>query len=147
MTEKKQLIEDSVTEKQSESDTFILGAFEPLKDIVKGADELHLRQVALFLPGGREPIVIEGQDNIVIGRKDELRHINPDVDLTEQYAKKLGVSRIHAELVFVNFRYYVRDMGSMNGTWLNGKRLEAEDLIPVSSGDALRLGSLMIVVG
>lgn len=147
MTEKKHIIDESVTEKQSESDTFILGAFEPSKNIEKSADDLHLRQVALFLPGGREPIVIEGEDNIIIGRKDELRNINPMVDLTEQHAKKLGVSRRHAELVFVNFRYFVRDLGSMNGTWLNGKRLEEDEMLPVSSGDALRLGSLMIVIG
>lgn len=147
MEHKKSIVDESITEKQSESDTHILGAFEPPQDLVKGSDDLNLRQIALYVPGGREPIVIEGEDTITIGRKDELRGIHPTVDLTEQKAKRLGVSRKHAELVFVNFRYYVRDVGSMNGTWLNAHRLEKDELLPVSSGDALRLGSLMIVIG
>lgn len=145
MKHKKEIVDDSITEKQS--DTHILGAFEPPTDFVKSTDDLNLRQIALFLPGGREPIVVEDLDTIALGRKDELRGINPIVDLTDYHAKKLGVSREHAELVFVNFRYHIRDLGSMNGTWLNGKRLEPNDFLTVNSGDALRLGSLMIVIG
>jgi hypothetical protein len=147
MKQKKHAIEDSITEKQSESDTHIMGAFEPPKDLSKRSDDLNLREIALFLPDRAEPIVIEGHDTITLGRKDELRGIDPIVDLSDYHAKKLGVSRKHAELVFVNFRYYVRDLGSMNGTWLNGKRLNKSDLLLLSSGDALRLGSLMIVIG
>lgn len=145
MKHKKQIVEDSITEKQS--DTHIMGSFEPPTDFVKSTDDLNLRQIALFLPGGRDPIIVEDLDTILVGRKDELRGIDPSIDLTEYHAKKLGVSRKHAELVFVNFRYHIRDLGSMNGTWLNGKRLTPEDFPTISSGDALRLGSLMIVVG
>jgi pSer/pThr/pTyr-binding forkhead associated (FHA) protein len=147
MKQKKRVAENKVTDKLTESDTYILGAFELPKDTVKHSDDLNLRQIALFLPGGRKPIVVENHDTITLGRKDEVNEIDPVVDLTEYHAKGLGVSRKHCELIFVNFNYYVRDAGSMNGTWLNAKRLEPDDLLPVSSGDALRLGSLMIVIG
>jgi len=47
------------------------------------------------------------------------------------------VSRRHAELRLVEGRWYVRDLGSSNGTWVNGRAVvEAE----VRSGDALQLG-------
>jgi FHA domain/Domain of unknown function (DUF1707) len=47
------------------------------------------------------------------------------------------VSRRHAELVLVDGRWHVRDLGSTNGTWVNGRRVvEAE----VGPGDDVQLG-------
>ena len=47
------------------------------------------------------------------------------------------VSRRHAELRLVEGRWMLRDLGSSNGTWVNGRRvLEAE----VAPGDELQLG-------
>lgn len=49
------------------------------------------------------------------------------------------VSREHAELRHNAGRWFVRDLGSKNGTWLNGRRVAEA---PVSRGDVLRLGGL-----
>ena len=47
------------------------------------------------------------------------------------------VSRRHAELRFDDGRWMLRDLGSSNGTWVNGRRvLEAE----VAPGDEVQLG-------
>jgi hypothetical protein len=47
------------------------------------------------------------------------------------------VSRRHAELRLVEGRWMLRDLGSSNGTWVNGRRvLEAE----VTAGDEVHLG-------
>jgi hypothetical protein len=47
------------------------------------------------------------------------------------------VSRRHAELRLVEGRWMLRDLGSSNGTWVNGRRvLEAE----VAPGDDVQLG-------
>jgi pSer/pThr/pTyr-binding forkhead associated (FHA) protein len=47
------------------------------------------------------------------------------------------VSRRHAELRAEDGRWIVRDLGSSNGTWVNGRRvMEAE----VRPGDVLHLG-------
>lgn len=56
-----------------------------------------------------------------------------------------NVSRIHAELVLHERRVHVRDggpgvAGSTNGTFVNGCRI-GTDLMPLSTGDELRLGS------
>jgi DNA-binding NtrC family response regulator len=48
-----------------------------------------------------------------------------------------GVSRQHAELYRQGPLYVVRDLGSMNGTWLGGRRIEHA---PVSPGSVLRMG-------
>ena len=51
------------------------------------------------------------------------------------------VSRRHAELHLVDGRWMLRDLGSSNGTWVNGRRvMEAE----VAPGDELQLGGTAI---
>jgi DNA-binding NtrC family response regulator len=48
-----------------------------------------------------------------------------------------GVSRHHAELYRQGPLYVLRDLGSTNGTWLGGRRIEHA---PVSPGSVLRVG-------
>jgi transcriptional regulator of acetoin/glycerol metabolism len=48
-----------------------------------------------------------------------------------------GVSRAHAELYRQGPLYVLRDLGSTNGTWLGGKRVEHA---PVSPGHVIRVG-------
>ena len=51
------------------------------------------------------------------------------------------VSRQHAEIRRESFGYAVRDLGSSNGTFVNGQRLSADESRPLRDGDTLRLGS------
>ncbi|HKY35030.1 MAG TPA: sigma 54-interacting transcriptional regulator [Polyangiaceae bacterium] len=48
-----------------------------------------------------------------------------------------GVSRKHAELYRQGPLFALRDLGSTNGSWLNGRRVEHA---PIASGDVLRIG-------
>jgi adenylate cyclase len=52
-------------------------------------------------------------------------------------------SRNHAEIRFVGGRYRLSDLGSVNGTWLNGRRVA----IPrdLESGDEIRIGRAKLV--
>lgn len=52
-----------------------------------------------------------------------------------------GVSRVHCLLTLRDGSIIVRDLGSSNGTWLNGKRLASETDVPVSKGDVIAIGS------
>ena len=48
------------------------------------------------------------------------------------------VSRRHAELLLLDGRWILRDLGSSNGTWVNGRQvMEAE----VTAGDEVYLGA------
>jgi hypothetical protein len=48
------------------------------------------------------------------------------------------VSRLHAELRVADGAWLLRDLGSMNGTWVNGIRVVGE--VPVRPGDTVRFG-------
>jgi sigma-B regulation protein RsbU (phosphoserine phosphatase) len=52
-----------------------------------------------------------------------------------------GVSRRHAKLYLRNGVWYVQDLGSQNGTALNGRRLECESRL--KDGDTLSFGGIL----
>jgi pSer/pThr/pTyr-binding forkhead associated (FHA) protein len=54
-----------------------------------------------------------------------------------------SVSRRHCELYMEKGRLMVRDLGSRNGTFLNGGRV---DETAINAGDALQIGELSFVV-
>ena len=82
----------------------------------------ELRVISFYLPSRSEPL-ISRETTITIGRRDPKRKISPTIDLTEERGAQLGVSRLHVEINFQNGRYYLKDMGSANGTWVNNSKL------------------------
>lgn len=48
-----------------------------------------------------------------------------------------GISRFHAEISVDGTQYWVKDLGSSNGTYLNGRRINSCEL---TNGDTLNLG-------
>ncbi|MDX1918740.1 MAG: FHA domain-containing protein [Candidatus Caenarcaniphilales bacterium] len=66
---------------------------------------------------------------ISIGRSSQ-----NDISLVED-----GISRHHADIVIDDEdRHYIRDMGSTNGTFLNGKKLIPERLYPIQNGQEIK---------
>jgi pSer/pThr/pTyr-binding forkhead associated (FHA) protein len=55
-----------------------------------------------------------------------------------------SVSRKHARLTSQGGRYYIEDLGSMNGTKMNGESVKREQ---VDTGTSLMLGGVEVVVG
>lgn len=55
------------------------------------------------------------------------------------------VSNVHAELRVTDGALYVRELGSTNGTFINGQRIEGE--FSVSSGDLLQFAEVVFRVG
>ena len=51
-----------------------------------------------------------------------------------------GISRQHAEIVKTDNGYYLRDLKSTNGTFVNSNRIDAGDH-PLTDGDNIRLGA------
>ena len=51
------------------------------------------------------------------------------------------VSRRHAELRFCEGRWMLRDLGSSNGTWVNGRRIMEAEVAP---GDEVQLGGCAV---
>jgi phosphoserine phosphatase RsbU/P len=65
---------------------------------------------------------------------------HPECDVSDIFVDIPGVSRFHAQLECVGWRYYVEDKGSHNGTLLNGKRLTAR--APLRNGDRLNIAGV-----
>jgi len=83
---------------------------------------------------------------ILLGREDVSTDTYPEVDLTPYGAVEKGVSRRHAQIVLHDGELTVQDVGSVNGTFLNGHRLTPYQAAPINSGDVLQLGTLVLQV-
>ena len=64
------------------------------------------------------------------------RAIDNDVVLPDTY-----VSRKHAKISFENGLYVIEDLGSTNGTFLNGDNIQGKGKQPLKDGDEIRLGT------
>jgi len=83
------------------------------------------------------------ESDAMIGRGETA----PDfVDLSAYNAEALGVSRRHAVLRPTDTEILVLDLGSTNGTQLNGQPIEISTPHGLNDGDLLTLGSLEWVV-
>ena len=84
------------------------------------------------------PIVIElKQPTNPIGRTSQARAIHPEIPLDFDNA----VSSRHAILTLApDGSLVLRDIGSSNGTMLNGKQIATMADIPLASGDEITLG-------
>jgi hypothetical protein len=87
---------------------------------------------------GEESIPVEvDQQNFIIGRNDEA------VSYVET---AVGVSRIHVEIVKINDESYgVKDLGSKNGSKLNGNPMVPYKLYALNENDELTLGRAQYV--
>jgi two-component system NtrC family sensor kinase len=71
----------------------------------------------------------------------------PDTfDLSPYHGREYGVSRRHAMLRATDDAIGVMDLGSTNGTQLNGQSLRAQTLYTITEGDTLTLGRLSMTV-
>ncbi len=87
---------------------------------------------------------IHGQ--AVIGRPDESDGFRPEIDTTPFNGRDKGISRRHAEFVILDGQLHVRDLGSTNGTRLNGQLLQPRRPYRLREGDLLQLGNLHLRV-
>ncbi|MBZ0301389.1 MAG: FHA domain-containing protein [Anaerolineae bacterium] len=90
-----------------------------------------------------EPIMLEPANQIILGRKDMTSTNEPDLDLTPYDALDKGVSRIHAAIRRSEDNLTLVDLGSANGTHLNGQRLVPDQPRLLRDGDEVRLGRLV----
>jgi len=84
------------------------------------------------------------KDESLIGRFDSVTGMKPEVDLSGEDQSR-NISRRHARLVIKDKKYFVaEEIGTMNGTFLNGKKLLNGVLTPIKDGDELVLCRLAL---
>ncbi|HNA89675.1 MAG TPA: FHA domain-containing protein [Anaerolineales bacterium] len=74
------------------------------------------------------------KSEIIIGREDS-------VDITIPAS---AVSRRHARLMLIGENYVLEDLGSSNGTYVNGEKIDKQHTL--KSGDKIRLGQIISLV-
>jgi len=129
-----QLLEDAVGHKVDIEESGI-------KDTESGADPDPNARLVEINSGITFPLA-DSRDTTV-GRIDPVTGILPDVDLTPVDGKR-SISRRHARLRRQDDGSYgvIEDVGTMNGTFVNGERLVAGRLVPVVSGDTVVFGTI-----
>jgi pSer/pThr/pTyr-binding forkhead associated (FHA) protein len=77
-----------------------------------------------------------------VGRSDPQSNSYPDVDLGPYGGLDLGVSRRHFRLTRTGDQLYLEDLGSVNGSVVNGQRIPPYTLQPLRPGDRISLGKM-----
>ena len=96
-----------------------------------------------ILEGG-QILSLADRNEFTMGRVSEGQTIMPDIDLTAYNAYEGGVSRLHAVLKKSKGKVIIMDLGSANGTYINGVRLKPENEYPLSHGNIITLGKLKV---
>lgn len=94
--------------------------------------------------GRGEKFSIEEGNNL-IGRWDPQSVAFPEIDLTD-HDSEAKISRRHAVIERDSDRLAIEDVGSLNGTFLNGAKLELGKLQPLKVGDELEIGASIFKV-
>ena len=121
--------------------TITIAKVDPLQDGLGSHDDVHVDlddieagQALLVVRGGED----EGEyftlskSVVTIGRSDDA-----DISLDD-----ITVSRHHSEIHHTGGRYIVRDAGSLNGTYVNQRRIDVTEL---GQGDELQIGKFRLV--
>lgn len=100
---------------------------------------LHLLDTGQVLP-------LSVKNEFTLGRISEGQPIMPDIDLSPYQAYAAGVSRLHAVIKRDGNRIVFIDIGSANGTYINGKRLPSNTEQVLNHGDIIALGKLKLQI-
>ncbi|HUD72165.1 MAG TPA: cyclic nucleotide-binding domain-containing protein [Dongiaceae bacterium] len=112
-----------------------------------GGSETRIPEGALgilILEGGGKIFTLR-DPSAVIGRYDPVTGTRPEIDLT-QYDINRSVSRRHARLAMQDGSYHlIEEVGALNGTLVNGRRLTPGKPQALVSGDRIALGMVKLV--
>jgi CRP-like cAMP-binding protein len=108
------------------------------------AGTLQTDALAYFISVATGNVFPVFKEESLIGRFDSVTGMKPEVDLTGEDQSR-NISRRHARLVVKDKKYFVaEEIGTMNGTFLNGKKLLNGVLTPIKDGDELVLCRLAL---
>ena len=94
--------------------------------------------------GAHIPLI--DQPELLIGRADDVSGIYPDIDMTPHGGEEGGVSRRHAQLLHEGDAWFVVDLDSTNGTYVNGTESAPHVRVPLQDGDRIGLGDSEVVL-
>ena len=111
-----------------------------LKNDQGGGPKLF-KQPTLYFSSINTPVVVNLEINsneYVIGKNPE--KVNGVISFNK------AISRVHCKISYKNNTYFITDLGSANGTFVNKNRLVANQPTQIKSGDTIRLANSDFVV-
>ncbi|MDX9953603.1 MAG: FHA domain-containing protein [Anaerolineae bacterium] len=112
----------------------------------RGGDEAEDEQQALGIEvevlRTHRKVLLSADSEILVGRLDAAHGVFPELDLTADSGLEHGISRRHARMYTRHGKWYIEDLDSTNGTFVNDERLTAYLPYVVGDGDILTLGTL-----
>ena len=91
-------------------------------------------------------LALSDRPEFTLGRSSQDQPTEPDVDLSDYKAYDNGVSRLHAVLKNVEGDIILSDLGSSNGTYINGTRILPKVDHILRHGDIVSLGKLKMQI-
>jgi hypothetical protein len=87
---------------------------------------------------------LEPDEDVLVGRGDPARGINPGIRLNDDEALSDGVSRLHAKVFCEGNEYFISDLNSTNSTYLNKQKLLPQERYRIEDGDEIQLGRFLL---
>jgi pSer/pThr/pTyr-binding forkhead associated (FHA) protein len=102
--------------------------------------------IKLTIPESGPNVEVPLTKEVTIGRLDPASASFPNVDLTSDEALDKGISRYYAKITRRGREVFIEDLGSMNGTYVNRKKLIPYLPEALRNGDQLHMGKLLLRV-
>ena len=113
---------------------------------VHGSSAANMSLVLTNVAEDRRFVLEPYEQSVLLGRTDRKAHLIVDIDLTSTDGRAHGVSRRHARVHFINGNYLIEDLESLNGTYLNERKLRPYLPEVLHDGDQIKLGNLTLGV-
>ena len=136
---------DALTTQNISTEKFSSGFPKSTQDVYQSFDgqgswgSIHLLDTGQVLP-------LSSRNEFTLGRISDGQPIMPDIDLSPYQAYAGGVSRLHAIIKRDGNRILFMDLGSANGSYINGKRLQPNAEQYINHGDIVALGKLKMQI-
>lgn len=112
-----------------------------------GGDQIPTKSVvSLHIVDFGQIISLTGRQEFTLGRVSGSQSVLPDIDLAPYDAYEKGTSRLHASIKLDGQFVSVIDLGSVNGTYLNGKPIPVHEPQALGNGDMISLGELKVQI-
>ncbi len=100
----------------------------------------------IYVVDYKDYIPVSPETELTLGRASKDQPIVPDIDLKSYNAYDEGVSRLHATIKVSPEEFYIVDLGSVNGTKVNGERIRPNKKVYLEEGDLISLGRLKLQI-
>lgn len=108
---------------------------------VEGHNSNKFKQPTLYFASMNTPVdvLFEIKSNeYIIGKNPE--KVNGVISFNK------AISRVHCKISYQNEKYYITDLGSANGTFVNKKRLDSNQPYQIKNGDSIKLANSNFIV-